>query len=105
MDETPENVVSIDGKTKIDSPSVETPSNVIPLGGLTRLDLPPDKILETAMGKLDGVVIIGFVKGDKGGQVYAASSYADGGDVLWLLEACKNLMMNSIDFVDELDEE
>ncbi len=52
---------------------------IIPIGGVTRLDLPPDRILEAAKGKMEGVVIVGF---DKDGEVYAASSYADGGRVL-----------------------
>jgi len=67
---------------------------IIPLGGLTLLDIPPNKILEAAKGKLEGVVIIGFEKDTD--EVYAASSYADGGTVMWLLEACKTEMMNSI---------
>lgn len=66
---------------------------VIPIGGITRLDLPADRILENAKGQLEGVIIIGF---DHEGEVYAASSYADGGDVMWLLEACKTKMMESI---------
>lgn len=60
--------------------------NVIPLGGVTRLDLPVDRVLEGAKGKLDGIVILGW---DKEGYRYFASSYADGGEVLWLLEQCK----------------
>ena len=64
---------------------------VIPLGGVTRLDLPPDRILEGAKGELEGVVVIGW---DKEGGQYFASSLADGGDVLWLLEACKKTLMN-----------
>ena len=66
---------------------------IIPIGGITKLDLDPDVILEMAKGKLEGTVIIGF---DKDGEVYAASSYADGGTVMWLLEACKTKMMESI---------
>ena len=66
---------------------------IIPIGGVTRLDLPPDRILEAAKGKMKGVVIVGF---DKDGEVYAASSYADGGTVMWLLEACKTKMMGSL---------
>ena len=66
---------------------------IIPIGGITKLDLPADRILEAAKGRLEGVVLIGF---DKEGSVYAASSYADGGDVMWLLEMCKQKMMGSI---------
>ena len=60
--------------------------NVIDIGGITRLDLPPDKILEKAIGQLDSVVIMGY---DKEGEEVFASSIADGGSVLWLLEQCK----------------
>lgn len=59
---------------------------VIPLGGVTRLDFPPDVTLEAAKGKLEGVVIMGW---DVEGEFYCASSYADGGTVLWLLEQLK----------------
>ena len=61
-------------------------SNVINFTGITKLDLPPDRVLESAKDRLEGVVILGF---DKEGGEYFASSYADGGDVLSLLERCK----------------
>ena len=67
--------------------------DIIPIGGVTKLDLPADRILEAAKGSMEGVVIVGF---DKDGEVYAASSYADGGTVMWLLEACKNKMMEAL---------
>lgn len=47
--------------------------------GITKLDLPADRVLEQAIEKLDGVIILGF---DKEGQFYGASSYADGGTVM-----------------------
>ncbi|HCY85923.1 MAG TPA: hypothetical protein DHV36_12380 [Desulfobacteraceae bacterium] len=68
-------------------------AKIIPIGGVTKLDPPADKILEEAKGEMDGVVIVGF---DSEGEVYAASSYADGGTVMWLLEACKTKMMESL---------
>lgn len=65
----------------------EPPSKVIPFNGITKMDLPPERILEAAKGKdLEGVIIIGY---DKEGGEYFASSYADGGTVLWLIERCK----------------
>ena len=66
---------------------------IIPIGGITKLDLPADRILESAKGQMEGVVLIGF---DNDGEVYAASSYADGGTVMWLLEMCKQKMMESV---------
>ena len=67
--------------------------NIIPIGNLTRLDGDPDTILKAAIGKLEGVVISGFTKD---GELWAASSYADGGNVMWLLEAAKTKMMSAI---------
>ena len=70
-------------------------SKVIPFSGITTLDLPPDQILEAAAGKMEGVVIMGW---DAQGEEYFASSYADGGTVLWLLERLKKRL---IDFNNE----
>jgi hypothetical protein len=66
---------------------------VIPLNNVTRLDIPADRVLEQAIGKMDGVVILGYTK--EGDDYYFASSYADGGTVMWLLERCKNALMNN----------
>lgn len=63
---------------------------VIPLGNITKLDLPVDRILEAAKGELEGVVLLGY---DKEGEFYFASTYADGGDVLWLLENLKKQLL------------
>ena len=65
-------------------------SNVIPLNNVTKLDLPVDRVLESAKEALEGVVIIGY---DKDGEHYFASTYSDGGDVLWLLEQCKKALL------------
>lgn len=59
---------------------------VIPFTGITRLDIDPDRVMENNKGALAGVVIMGF---DHDGKEVFASSYADGGTVLWLLERCK----------------
>ena len=61
-------------------------TNVIQFNGITRLDLDPDMVLENSKGTLAGLVILGY---DKEGREYFASTYADGGDVLWLLERMK----------------
>ena len=66
-------------------------SKVIPIGGVTLLDIPEDQILENAKGKMDGVVLMGW---DEGGELYFASSFADGGDVLWLMEKCKEALLS-----------
>ena len=66
-------------------------SNVILFNGITKLDLDPDMVLENTKGKLEGVILIGY---DKEGEEYFASTYADGGDVLWLLERMKLRLLN-----------
>jgi hypothetical protein len=56
---------------------------VVTFTGITKLDLPPDRILEAAVGTLEGVIIIGYTKE---GAEYFSSSYADNGRNLWLAE-------------------
>ncbi len=69
-------------------------SNVIQFRGITKLDLDPDVVLENNKGKLEGLVIIGY---DKEGEEYFASTYADGGTVLWLIERCKKMLLEMPD--------
>lgn len=66
--------------------------NIVRFPGVTRLDIDPDQVLQEALGNVEGVVLIGY---DKTGEHYFASSYADGGEVLWLLEACKKKLMEN----------
>lgn len=62
-------------------------AEIITLPCITKLNLPPERILSGAKeANLSGVVVLGY-KAD--GEVYFASSYADGGDVMWLMELCK----------------
>lgn len=68
-------------------------AKIIPFTGITSLDLPPDLILDQAKGKLEGVVILGFL--EDGSETYFASSYADGGTVLWLIEKLKLQLLSS----------
>jgi len=63
---------------------------IIPLGNVTRLDIPADRVLQAGIGKLDGVVIMGR---QTNGEYYFASSIADGGTVLWLMEKLKLKLM------------
>jgi hypothetical protein len=69
-------------------------TNVVRFTGITKLDMPADHVLESALGKLEGVVILGY---DKDGQEYFASSYTDGGDMLWLLERAKKALLEVAD--------
>ena len=53
----------------------------------TRLDLPAQRVIDAATkAGLKDVIIIGY---DADGDEYFASSIADGGSVLWLLERMK----------------
>ncbi|MEE9395294.1 MAG: hypothetical protein V3W41_22610 [Planctomycetota bacterium] len=65
-------------------------SNVIPLGNITKLDQPPDRILEQAVGKLDSVIIMGT---KENGEEFFASSIADGGTILWIMERWKKALL------------
>ncbi|NIA72284.1 hypothetical protein HBA54_27195 [Pelagibius litoralis] len=65
-------------------------ADVIEWGGITKLDLPPDRVLEGAKGKLERVVVLGFTES---GDVFFASSGADGGDVIWLMEKAKKALL------------
>lgn len=68
--------------------------NVIPIGCITRLDLPTDTVLDACKGHCSkGVVILGF---DDDGQFYFASSIADGGEVIWLLEVAKKELLETV---------
>ena len=64
--------------------------NVVDFGGITKLDLNPDRVLEGAKGQLECVVILGYTND---GVEYFASSKADGGETLWLLERCKKQLL------------
>lgn len=77
----------------IPAPDPRPKAPVVILPVITRLDHPPDRMLEGAVGELEGVVIAGYRKRD--GALYFASSYADGGDALWLLEACKQALLRA----------
>jgi hypothetical protein len=62
---------------------------VVELDVVTRLDIPPERVLNRALkADLDGVVVIGWKKGDDG-DFYFVSSIADGPEVNWLLDMAK----------------
>ena len=59
--------------------------------GITRLDIPVKRVIEGALeADLKSVVICGHTKE---GDEFFASSLADGGDVLWLLERSKKKLL------------
>jgi len=65
-------------------------SKVIKFTGVTRLNLPVDRVLDAAKETLEGVVIMGWTTD---GEEYFASTYADGGTVLWLVERMKKMLL------------
>jgi len=66
--------------------------NLVYFDGITRLDMPPEKVLHAALdADMEGVVVIGWQEG----EFYAASSIADGGEVLWLLEKLKQHLLDA----------
>lgn len=69
-------------------------SKVIPFSGITKLDLPVDVVLDAAKGELEGVVLMGW---KITGEEYFASTYADGGTVLWLVERMKKMLLEVAD--------
>lgn len=69
-------------------------AKILNFSGVTRLDMSPDSVLEPAIGRLESVLVIGY---DKDGEEYFASSIADGGTVLWLLERMKKALLEVAD--------
>ena len=59
--------------------------------GVTRLDTPSERVIEALKEEeLEGIVVMGYTKD---GQTYFASSYADGGTVIWLIEQMKHELL------------
>jgi hypothetical protein len=65
-------------------------AKILDFTGITSLDQDPERVLAKAAGQLLGVVVVGY---DQDGDFYFASSYADGGEVLWLLEVAKKKLL------------
>lgn len=66
-------------------------SNVVDFTGVTSLDLAPERILDQARdADLEVAIVVGV---DKDGELYFASSAADGGTVLWWFEKAKKALL------------
>lgn len=71
--------------------------NVIIFNGITKHDLPVEQVLDQAKeAGLHNVVILGSFDAECD-EEYFASSVADGGTVLWLLERLKHQLMFGAD--------
>jgi len=69
-------------------------ADIVYLPVITRLDIDPDRVLSQSSGKLDTVIVVGY---DKDGNEYFASSVADGGTAVWLLERMKLKLLQEPD--------
>jgi hypothetical protein len=66
--------------------------NVVQFSGITKLDLPAEHVLRQALeAGLTDVVIVGYTED---GEEYFASSVADGGSTLWMIERCKMALLS-----------
>ena len=64
---------------------------VVVFPGATKLDIPAERVLEAAkLAELTDIVIVGY---DKNEEEWFASSIADGGTVLWLIERFKKQLL------------
>lgn len=67
-------------------------AEILDFNGVTSLDIDPDRVLTKAVGKMQGVVVLGY---DQDGDFYFASSFSDGGDVVWLFEVAKKKLLEA----------
>lgn len=70
---------------------------VVNLPCITTHNLSPERVLSAALeADLEGVVVLGYTKD---GEAYFASSYADGGSVMWLMELMKRELLKIADAI------
>lgn len=73
---------------------MELVTNVVTLPVITTLDLDAERVLEGAINStLQSCIVLGY---DADGEFYFASTMADGGEVLWLLEMARLKLMKAI---------
>lgn len=59
---------------------------IVSFRGLTKHDIDPDRMLEANKGEFKHLVLLGYNHDD---NFIFASTMADGGDVVWMLELAK----------------
>ena len=65
--------------------------NAVELIGITKSEVPVERVLNGASkADLKHCIIVGTTNED---NLYFASSQADGGDILWMMEKAKQLLM------------
>lgn len=67
---------------------------IVQLPVITKLNLDADRTLKNLSGKLEGFILAGY---DKDGNEFFSSTYADGGDALWLLARCTTALLSQGD--------
>ena len=68
-------------------------AKIINLPVITTLDTPPANVLDAAKeADLGSVVVVGHTKE---GHIYFAASMSDGGEVLWLFEKAKLMLLGA----------
>jgi hypothetical protein len=70
-------------------PHLTVAKKVVFLNNTTRLNLPAQRVID-GLPEMEDVVIMGY---ESTGEIYFASSVADGGSVLWLMEKCKKMLL------------
>ncbi|WKJ88749.1 hypothetical protein QZJ86_12025 [Methylomonas montana] len=65
--------------------------DVLNFSGNTRHDIDPDQVLIGAQGHLTSVIVIGY---DNDGNLFLASSSANGPKINWLLDKVKHKLIN-----------
>lgn len=79
--------------TPTEKPHLTLAPKVTILPVLTNHDVPTERVLNAALAHpapLQGCVVVGV---DADGEMYFASSYADGGNALWWLEKAKKALL------------
>jgi len=66
-------------------------AEILKFTGITFLDMPTDVILQSAIGKLESVIVLGYTND---GEEYFASSMADGADALWHLQRAAHKLLS-----------
>jgi hypothetical protein len=66
-------------------------AEILKFTGITFLDMPTDVILQSAIGKLESVIVLGYTND---GEEYFASSMANGADALWHLQRAAHKLLS-----------
>ena len=74
--------------------------DVVNLNAITVNDIPAERVLNGALeANLDSAIVLGYTED---GNLYFASSKADGGEIMWLMETVKIRML--LDQFADLDD-